>query len=125
MTLGGGPIQHWGPQKAPHGWLAFRLPAFAMFCIGKREPDSYGALRPAVRIARAPCSAFCTGRPLSDAASRSPPGAVGGDRAVSPAVRPSFQAVLVQQVSWWSEVSASPIQICKFKYYRSSGFYFL
>ena len=35
----------------------------------KREPDSSGTLRPPVRIACVPCSAFFTGRPLSCAPS--------------------------------------------------------
>ena len=35
----------------------------------KREPDSSGTLRPPVRIACVPCSAFFMGRPLSCAAS--------------------------------------------------------
>lgn len=35
----------------------------------KREPDSSGTLRPPVRTARVPCSAFFTGRPLSCALS--------------------------------------------------------
>ena len=51
----------------------------------KRGPDSGGTLRPPVRIACVPCSAFFTGRPLSCAPSCE--GAKGGD-----VLSPSFCA---------------------------------